>query len=71
MHEFKKSIENSIKKSLISFIFQYRFIVVNLDRPEPDLTVTANNDSIGFFEISGFTQEVPKLIYALGKHYFS
>lgn len=57
---------------LITFSFDIsRYVVISLDRPQPDLVIPQDNETKGFFEICGFNADIPKLLVALGKNCLS
>ncbi|XP_055301999.1 uncharacterized protein LOC129568332 [Sitodiplosis mosellana] len=48
-----------------------KYVVVNLTRPTPDLKIPQIDGMKGFFEICGFNQDTPKILYALATHCFT
>lgn len=65
------AIQHKNQKLKIIRFYCCRYVVVNLARATPDLNIERNNDTDGFFEVCGFSDNIPKILDALGKNGFS
>lgn len=66
-------VVNLLKYKLLNVdaSYSYRYVVVNLTRPTPDLKIPYADEMKGFFEICGFNQDTPKILNALAAHCFT
>lgn len=68
---FPENTNYNFPEWFLTEMFLFRFVVVNLNRPKPDLKIPQTENMKGFFEICGFNEDTPKILNALAKHCFS